>query len=238
VARARQERLSGPAPVPGRNALGAQLAADPAVEHVVAGPGRDQRIARTRAWVPDDVVEPLGVDDQLHGRVQRDAGLGRRVILVLAQDEHRLAGLVVQLEPGPDDPALAVRVEPVVVVQVHLAQGRRLVAGVELDDPDPAVAGANFLDVPGEARRDFPVFGPQPIPVRLAVIPETAAVHLARRRGQRRKVRVAPALPVHVLERFPLGWRNGLSRPVAHNYVALVSQDTELAMHAFPLVRT
>jgi MFS family permease len=75
------------------------LAADPAVEHVVADPGGDQRVTRPRTRVPDHVVEPFGVDDQLHARVEHEAGLGRGVILVLAEDEHRPAGRVVQLEP-------------------------------------------------------------------------------------------------------------------------------------------
>jgi len=184
--------------------------------------------------VPDDVPQPLGVDDQLQAGVQRDARLGGRVFLVLAQDEHRLARGVVELEPRPDHPAGTVRVEPVVVVAVQLAERRRLVAGVELDHAHPAEVAADALDVACEARCELAVDGPDPVLVRLAVVPEAAAVHLAGRRRQRREVRVAAALPVHVLQRFPFVRGNSRALEIAEDDVPLFCHDVELVMHAVP----
>lgn len=176
--------------------------------------------------------QPLGVDHQLQARVQGHTHLGSRVFFVLAEDEHGLAGRVVELQPGADDPARLVRVQPVVVVAMQLAQRRRLVAGVELDDPDAAVVAADGLDVAGQAGRDRPVSSPDPVLVCLAVVPESAAVHLAGRRRQRGEIRITAALPVQVLQLFPFRGRDLRAGEVAESDVALVGQDVELVMHA------
>src|SRR5262249_57931439 len=116
----------GPAAYDGLAARPCELAAvqlltlDPAVDHLVAFPRGDQRIAGPRAGVPHHVPEPLGIDDDLHAGMQPDPRLGGRIVLVFAQDEHRPAGSVVELQPGPDNPAAAVRVQPVVVIAVQL----------------------------------------------------------------------------------------------------------------------
>src|SRR5258706_2182906 len=73
----------------------------------------------------------------------------------------------------PDHPASPVRVEPVVIVLVQLAQRRFLVTGIELDDPDPAEIAAHVLDVTGQARRQGSVRRPDAVLVCLAVVPET-----------------------------------------------------------------
>lgn len=146
---------------------------------------------------------PLGVDYQLHARVQRNPRLSGRVGLVLAENKHGLAGRVVEFQPRPDDPAGVVRVQPVVVVEVQLAQRGRFVTGVQLDDTDAAVVAADVLDIAGQARRDRPVGSPYPVLVCLAVVPESAALHLAIRRGQRGEVGITAALPVQVLQLFP-----------------------------------
>jgi len=147
--------------------------------------------------------QPFGVNHQLQAWVQGHPRLGSRVFFVLAEDEHGLARRVVELQPGADDPARLVRVQPVVVVAMQLAQRGRLVAGVELDDPDAAVVAADGLDVAGQTGRDRPVSSPDPVLVCLAVVPESAAVHLAGRRRQRGEVRITAALPVQVLQLFP-----------------------------------
>src|SRR5262249_34011019 len=156
------------------------------------------------------------------------------IVFVLAQDERRLARRVVQLEPGSDYPAGSIRIEPVVVVEVQLAPGGGVVAGVQLDYPDPAVVGADFLDVLDEGGREVTVDGPDATLAGFAVAPEAAAVHLAGRRRERREVRVAAALPVHVFQRLPFDWRNHRPRPVAQDRVAFVGEYVELAVHAFP----
>jgi len=184
--------------------------------------------------VPDHVPEPLGVDDQLHARMQADARLGSRVGLVLAQDEHGLARRVIQLQPGPDHPAGPVRVQPVVVIEVQLAQRGRFIAGIQLDDPHPPVVTADPLDIAREFRCDLAVGGPDPELVRLAVVPEAAAVHLPGRRRQRGEVRVAAALPVHVLHGLPFGRRDRRTLEVLQDDEALFSHDVELVMHAVP----
>src|SRR5258706_9063989 len=98
----------------------------------------------------------------------------------------------------PDHPASPVRVEPVVIVLVQLAQRRFLVTGIELDDPDPAEIAAHVLDVTGQARRQGSVRRPDAVLVCLAVVPGTPAVHLAGSRRERREVGVAATLPVNV----------------------------------------
>jgi len=181
--------------------------------------------------VPDDVVEPLGVNDQLHAWVQGDPRLGGRVVLLLAQDEHRLLSGVVELEPRPDDPAAAVRIQAVVVIAVKLPQGGCLVAGIQLDHTYAAKVSADTFDVPAQARGQLAVLRPDAVLVRLTVIPETAAIQLAGRRRERREVRVAPALPVQVGKRLPLSRSYGRTLPVPHDRVSGVREDIELAMH-------
>jgi hypothetical protein len=147
--------------------------------------------------------------------MQPDPRLSGGIAGVLAQDEHGLAGSVVELQPGPDHPASAVRVQPVVVVEVQLAQGSRLVARVELDHADAAVVATDLLDVASQARCKLSVRGPDPVLVGLAVIPEAAAVHLASSRRERSEVSIAAALPVHVFQGLPFSWLNCGPLPVA-----------------------
>ena len=52
--------------------------------------------------MPYNVVQALGIDYELHPRVQGNARLGGWIVLVLAKDEYRLTGRVVQLKPRPD----------------------------------------------------------------------------------------------------------------------------------------
>src|ERR1700722_18073337 len=75
-----------------------RLVPQPLGDHRVALPRGDEGVAGVRARVPDDVPQPLGVNHELHPRMERDAGLGRRVLLVLAEDEHRLVSSVFQFQ--------------------------------------------------------------------------------------------------------------------------------------------
>src|ERR1019366_2804514 len=184
--------------------LDRDLAVDPRLEGVPGLEGRDQRVARLGPGVVDHVPEPLGVDHHLHPRVERDPALGGGVLLLLAQDEGRTGGCV-QLQPGADDPALTVRIEPIVVVEVKLAESGGLVARVELDHPHPAVACPDLLNVADQRGSDLPVLGPDAVLVGLAVVPESAALHLAKGGGERREVGVAAGLPVDELQALPLG---------------------------------
>src|SRR6185437_4713018 len=137
-------------------------------------------------------------------------------------------------EPGPDDPAGAVRVEPVVVVEVQTAQRLLLTARVEFDDADPAEVPADIFHVADQARRDVSVGRPHAALVRLAVVPEATAVECAGRRSERGEVGVATALPVHVLETFPFVSWDRWAVVVAQHDIARLLQDLELPMHASP----
>ena len=157
-----------------------------------------------------DVPKALGVEQELGAAVERDVGLGvglGEAVLVLLHQDHEAVGIVGQLQPRPHDPTLVRRVEPVVVVAVHLAPGGVVVLRLELDHPHASEVGAHGLDVVldlgatlGVDRELAVLVGPL-----VARLPEAAAVQLAVGGGDRREVGVAAALPVHVLERQVLG---------------------------------
>src|SRR5258708_34265352 len=109
---------------------------------------------------------------------------------------------------------------------------------MELDNAQQGAVPADPLDVAAQSRSQFAVLGPDTALVRLAVIQETATVHLAGGRCQRREVSVATAFPVDVGKQLPLGWSNGWPLPVPHDRVSRFRQDIELAMHVVPPSQT
>src|ERR1700730_3851684 len=183
---------------------GGQLAVDPAIELGTTLQRGDQRVARLRADASDHVPQPLRVDDHLPIPGRGNPRFGGRVVLVLAEDHVRLRK-VAQLQPGADDPALAVGIEPIVFVEMHLPQDV-LAAGVgsQLDHPYATVARADVLDVLHQRRTDILVVGPDAVLVWLAVRPESSALHLALCRGDGGEVGVPTGLPIHELEALEL----------------------------------
>ena len=168
--------------------------------------GRDEAVARFGAGVPHRVIQPLGVDDHLRARREWHSSLGRRIVLVLAQDHHRI-GVVGEIEERTDDPAGAFDIETIVVVAVQVVDGVGVGIRLKLDDPAASDIG------PGLERPLREPWGPLDIlrdpdavlvGLRRRVIPETVALDCAICTGNRGEPRVARGLPVDEDQVLPL----------------------------------
>src|SRR5205085_11179538 len=208
-----------------------ELTLDPALQRRAALDGGKERVPRLRAGMPGRVPEPLGIDDELAVARHGDARFRGGILSILAQNHVRVR-IVAELEPNPDHPPLAVGVETVVVVEVQVARERLgLRVGVELDDADTPEVGADALDPLHQRGTLRGILGPDAVLVRFAVVPEAGALHLPQGRGDRRKVRVATALPVHVLKAQPFTVRDSRAGVIAQDDETLVGQHVEREVH-------
>ena len=160
------------------------------------------------------VPQALRVEHEARAAMEVQPHLGRRIgqpVGTRVHQEHVALGKVGELDPAAHDPTLVGWIEPVVVVSVEAPERGVVILRLELDHADASEIGADRLDLVherrarGGVRREAGVL----VGALVTLVPEAAAVELTVGGGDRRKVGVAAALPVHVLEAevFALGHR-------------------------------
>ena len=101
--------------------------------------------------MPHRMPHPLRVDDELRTSRKTQSGLGAWVANVLAQHHDRV-GVVGELHEVTDDPALAARVQPVVVVEVRVVEAVGVGVWLQFDDAATSDIRARCLGTCRESR--------------------------------------------------------------------------------------
>ena len=139
--------------------------------------------------MPDRVVEPLGVNNDLRSGWKRHPDFGCRVIAIFAQNHDRV-GILRQVVEGANDPACSFGVKPVIIVSVQIVD--RISVGIRLQLNHPATTHicTHFLRPRRQNRSNVDILRhPHTIFVGLGrgVIPKSVTLHIAIRAGQRSK---------------------------------------------------
>ena len=122
------------------------------------------------------------------------------MVLVEIHQEHVALGIVGEFEPFPNDPTLVIRIEAVVVIAMEVWKRGFAILWFEFDDAHAPEVGADAVDIASQSGCFVRVRRPQRAFVGLSFVPEAAAIEFAIGGGERREVRVAATLPIHVLE--------------------------------------